>query len=492
MRSELVIDAAESAKSAVPFKPPTVPTHPTHPTSVSPLDVMPPVTISGIGRSMQPPRQFDSSTKEAPYRWALCHKANRRNAPRSETPALRVCGFFETEKEALDAKEKHLSHPYIKSLKIAVYLDEVKHIAMVPLEPERATAECTERRKNAIFESEREWKAARDMEFADNVTNRHIGSIGGMRQRRKDVLKAQRELVKKMPVPREVIETRVMEFRAATGAATGAATEAATGAATEAATGSATEKTWDVYELPDELKIKGQEAMIASIFVDTSMTSDTWQDAEAAGYEPIYILHGGYTVDAAAKIAENAVWKRYSDGETLVGDMYVWHMLDATSVNNPDIPDNYLNSEQHAIMNRKRQDEIDAQAFMELCSDAKKPLPIIDLSDPDGAGVVPVMKKGVVSEEDAKKAEEEAVKHAKIEYDILNGTPEQRMAAHRLLDAETRGGMVDFEGKAVVVQPKELDPITKVDIETVSTKKTSIRHASTEDSIREMLAAAKR
>jgi hypothetical protein len=129
---------------------------------------------------------------------------------------------------------------------------------------------------------------------------------------------------------------------------------------------------------------------------------------------------------------------------------------------------------------------------MELCSDAKKPLPIIDLSDPDGAGVVPVMKKGVVSEEDAKKAEEEAVKHAKIEYDILNGTPEQRMAAHRLLDAETRGGMVDFEGKAVVVQPKELDPITKVDIETVSTKKTSIRHASTEDSIREMLAAAKR
>jgi len=447
------------------------------------------------GRPLQPPRKFDSQVKETVFKWALCHKSNRRGAPRSDQPAIRVCGFYTNDKAANTAMDMHNAHPYVRSRGIGVYLDRVKMIAMVPLSPDRNAEECVAKRKNAIFSSENKWKNERKKEFDKNIRERHNGEIDGMRKRRQEVMLTQRKLRKENPVPREVIEKRVADARAAMSAANADGAVAHADGVT-APTGSAVVRADEVLmmtddEYPDELRVRGQEAAIMSVLVDTSLEAETWNDAEGAGYEPIYILHGGYMPDEAKKITENVIWKPYSDGETLIGDMYVWLFLDEESVNNPDVPDNYLNSEQHIIMNRKRQDELDAQAFMELCADNKKNIPVIDLSNPEGKGLIPAIRRSELVGEAKIKADEEELKYKEIEQKILRGTPSERREAHEVLKSTMREGMVDADGnllKGTTLKSTDDDDKT-IDVESDSKKK---RFESTEDSIRELMKTAKR
>lgn len=378
-----------------------------------------------LNRDLQPPRKFEN-IKEEKFAWHVVHKANLYLKPNCPRPAIRSCGFFRTEAEADGWVKKHLEHPSVGGMGLQITKEKCKHVCMCGINKKRCESLPTiELKKKQILDSHYAWAEERKKMFDKNVNAKKHGEVGLTQKRKRWLRQKQTALRKEYPRPEVKEEDEVKE----------SGEETAVTASNE------------VPPLPLELRVPGQESFSVTVIPDCSVTATDWEEAEAVGREPIYIPHScDVSSDQLDKITENAVWKAFQDADTLTGPMYEWLFLDQDAIDDPAINNNWLNSEQDLIMKRQEQDIKDAQAFAEICQSMNKKVPIIDLTDKDGTGMVPAMHKGKLT--DAEIAENERVEkeQQELEDKINNGTEEEKAEALRQIEQKNKPKMIDADG----------------------------------------------
>lgn len=381
-----------------------------------------------LNRELQPPRKFEKDVREEKFVWHLVHKANLYLKPSCPRPAIRSCGFFRTEEEIDEWVEKHLKHPHVGQSGVQVTKEKCKHVCIVGINKERCEDLATiELKKKYILDSHYEWAEERKRMFASNVDNKKHGEVGLTQKRKRWLRKHQNALRDEYPKPEPE-----------PGAATGDKVDVEEVEVKEAK---------EVSTFPLDLRVPGQESFSVTVIPDCSVTATNWQEAEAAGREPIYIPHScDINEEQLNKITENAVWKAFQDADTLTGPMYQWLFLDQDAIDDPAINNNWLNSEQDLIMKRQEQDIKDAQVFAEICQSMNKKVPIIDLTDKDGTGMVPAMHIGTLTEEEQKENERVERETRELEDKLLTGTDEEKSEALKKIERQNRPKMIGADG----------------------------------------------
>jgi len=385
-----------------------------------------PVTDGGTGgggalnRDLQPPRKFEN-IKEEKFAWHVVHKANLYLEPKCPRPAIRSCGFFQTEKEADAWVQKHLDHPSVGGMGLQIAKEKCKHVCICGINKKRCEdLSVVELKKKHILDSHYAWAEERKTMFENNLNSKRHGEVGLSQKRKRWLRQKQASLRTDYPKPEEEPAHETKDV---------------------------SDKPSEVPPLPLELRVPGQESFSVTVIPDCSISATNWQEAEAAGKEPIYIPHScDVSDDQLDKITENAVWKTFQDADTLTGPMYQWLFLDQDAIDDPAINNNWLNSEQDLIMKRQEQDIKDAQAFAEICQSMNKKVPIIDLTDEKGTGMVPAMHIGELTEEE--KAENEKVENERKELEdkLFEGTEEEKAEALKKLESKNKPKMIDADG----------------------------------------------
>lgn len=376
-----------------------------------------------LTRDLQPPRKFDT-IKEEKFAWHVVHKANLYLKPQCPRPAIRSCGFFRTEDEADRWVKKHLDHDRVGGVGIQITKERCKHVCMCGINKKRCEDLATiELKKKHILDSHYAWAEERKKMFEKNVNAKKHGEVGLTQKRKRWLRQKQATLRKEYPKP-DVKEEE-------------------DGGNDETKEASSDE----VPPLPVELRVPGQESFSVTVIPDCSVTATEWEEADAAGREPIYIPHScDVSDDQLDKITENAVWKAFQDADTLTGPMYEWLFLDQDAIDDPAINNNWLNSEQDLIMKRQEQDIKDAQAFAEICQSMNKKVPIIDLTDKDGTGMVPAMHKGELSKDEQLENERVEKERKDLEDKLFGGTEEEKIEALKKIEQKNKPKMIDADG----------------------------------------------
>lgn len=203
----------------------------------------------------------------------------------------------------------------------------------------------------------------------------------------------------------------------------------------------------EVPPFPSELRVPGQESFSVTVIPDCSVTATTSEEADALGHEPVYIPHScNISNEQLDKITENAVWKAFQDADTMTGPMYEWLFLDVEAIDDPSIRNNWLNSEQDLIMKRQEQDIKDAQAFAEICQSMNKKVPIIDLTDKNGKGMVPAMHVGKLTSDELAENERFERERKELEDKLFEGNDEEKAEARRKIEQQNKPRMIDSDG----------------------------------------------
>lgn len=378
------------------------------------------------------PRKHDSSVRMVTYSYVTCNMGNLRLQPACPRPAIRFTGFFNDRESAEAHQSKCDTHESLGGQGIPTYVFESNKLCLCGIDPERVSCpDTTQRKKRLIVKSHVEWAQEREKMFNDNVERKTHGKVGLSGQRRRQVKKAQNALRRKFPVPAEETERRNAAFK-----------ETLAKAEEEAkAKGIDLSKPREPLPYPRDYENRSQQFVIVTVLPDSSTDGDTWQDAEGAGKEPMFIAQTtSHSETEVEKIAEQAVWKKYMDAETLTAPMYEWLYLD--DIDNPSINNHWSNEEQNLILKRQEQDQVDAEKFAKICQDMNKRVPVIDVTDKDGVGMIQAMHAKEPDEE----AKADARRAAELESRILDGTIEEARKAQEEMEANDKRVFVRADG----------------------------------------------
>lgn len=389
------------------------------------------------------------------YDWFTCNIANLRCGPSAHAPYVRFTGFFGGPKSEENAKrhiEYESKHQDIGQIGINSYMFPTKKIIVAGVDPNRCLSKnVADRKKHVVLESIYEWARERKRQFDENVKNHTHGKVGLSSKRKTEVARTQRALREKYPVPDYELERRNMEdeeFRQVMQKREKELEEKNKIIRHDIKNGPP--------DYPNELVKRGQQYVIVTVVPDESLrvmskeevervfvedggeecdggdnnvvsdkhkneilSFDEWQDAEGCGYEPLFIAHTcAHDESSANNYSRNGVWQQFLDAETLTADMYQW--LPLNDIENPEIEEHWFDAEQDLVMKRHARDQLEAQKFAEICRNVDKKMPVIDLTDPHGTGIIPAMKKGKLSTEELEQSIHDHEEKLRIEDEIKN------------------------------------------------------------------------
>lgn len=385
------------------------------------------VTSGSVGGMVQrrdhaKPRQATNIQVEN-FSWFTCNLANLHQGPSCPRPAVRWTGLFHSKEEAEGHIEEESQHEDIGGLGILSFAFRTKHLVLCGITPERARdKDVIDRKKPHFFDAHYGWAEERMKKFEENKNHHHHGEVGASSRHKREVKKKQNQLREKVPVPEDVQKAReaqlqeFLKFMAEKNEAEKAQGKKAFNP----------EAGPPAY--PKELEQRGQNWIAATVVQDETVTVDEgphgWEDAEAAGFEPMFITHtSARTPEEIDQIAENVVWNKYLDADTLPAPMYEWLYLD--DVDNPRIKNNWYDAEQDLVMKRQEKDIAEAIKFADLCDSVDKKVPIIDITKEGGTGMIPAMRKGELEGEELEKTVKEQEEFKKREEVILKGSMEE-------------------------------------------------------------------
>lgn len=379
------------------------------------------------------------------YDWFTCNIANLRCGPSANAPYVRFTGFFGgpgSEENAKRHIEYESKHPDIGEIGINSYMFSTKKIVVAGVDPDRCLSKnVADRKKHVVLESVCEWANERKRQFDENVKNHTHGKVGLSLKRKTDVSRAQRALRENYPVPSHELERRKLENEEFMQIMQNREKEMAK---------QNKPIRHDIRngppDYPNELVKRSQQYVVVTVVPDESMrvmskeevkhvfvkddvhddkyvsdllSFEEWQDAEGCGYEPLFIAHTCAHDEASANnYSRNGVWQQYLDAETLTADMYQW--LPLNDIENPNIEEHWFDAEQDLVMKRHARDQLEAQKFAEICRKVDKKMPVIDITNPHGTGMVPAMRKGELSAEELEQSIRDNEEKLRLEEEIKN------------------------------------------------------------------------
>lgn len=395
-----------------------------------------------------PPRKAEDVRMEK-YGWFTCNVANKHCGPSCPRPAVRVTGFFHDEAAADAHMEVEAKHPVIGMMGIATYKFKAGHLVMAGITPERTRSKAViDAKKVHLFNAHNKWMEERMTKFQENLEQHKHGEVGASGRHRQQVKRAQDALRKTHPVPPEELARRDAQMAAFREYVAAQKAKAETEEPT-AATATTTTKAQEPDAYPKDLEVRGQSWVAMTVVQDEAVTvddgPDAWAHAEGAGFEPIFIAQTACrTAEDVDRVCKGAIWNKFLDADTLPAPMYEWLMLD--DVDNPTIQNNWFDAEQDLVMKRQEQDVQEALKFAELCDTAGKRVPVIDITDPDGTGMIPAMRKGeLTDEEKAAVADAEAAQKERDAV-VLGGTLAEARAAQKKEETSRRGTFIKADG----------------------------------------------
>lgn len=397
------------------------------------------------------------------YEWFTCNIANLRCGPAAAAPFVRFTGFFggpNAERDARRHVECEGKHRALGQLGIVSYVFKARHIVVAGIDPERCTSkEVADRKKKVVLEAVYDWAAERQKQFDENVRAHQHGKVGLASRHKREVKRKQESLRKAHPVPEEEAAKRkaaadafveIMKVKEAE------AKENGEEAAYDLASGPP--------PYPMDLEIRGQKFVVVTVVPDESVRLDDegsssidatkWQDAEGCGFEPLFIAQTcAPDEDKADLYSRDGVWQKFLDAENLTAPMYEW--LPLNEIDDPRIQNHWFDAEQDLVMKRQQQDVLEAQKFAELCHNMGKKMPVIDLTDPEGKGMIPAMRKGVLEGEELEQAIKDQ-EDAKAKEDALMTAPIEELRKMDVSDPRKNRTFIRADGTAEGAKgPKE-------------------------------------
>jgi hypothetical protein len=339
-------------------------------------------------------------------------------------------------------------------LGIVSYFFKARHIVVAGIDPGRATSkEVADRKKRVVLEAVYDWAAERQKQFEENVRMHQHGKVGLSSRHKREVKRKQKELRATFPVPKEEAERRAaaaQEF-----AEVMKAREADVKARGEVPL---YDSTSGPPPYPVDMEIRGQKFVVVTVVPDESVRVDepedvelAWQDAEGCGFEPLFIAQTCAPDEEKADLySRDGVWQKFLDAENLTAPMYEW--LPLNEIDDPRIQNHWFDAEQDLVMKRQQQDVLEAQKFAELCHNMGKKMPVIDLTDPEGKGMIPAIRKGVLEGEELDKAIKDQ-EEAKAREDALMSAPLEEVRKMDLSDPRKNRTFIRADG--TVDRPKE-------------------------------------
>jgi len=416
----------------------------------------------------RPDRAEPRTTKDVNipvYEWFTCNIANLRCGPAAAAPYVRFTGFFggpRAEEEAQRHIEKEGRHGAIGQCGIVSYKFQARHIVVAGIDPERCTSKSVaDRKKRVVLEAVYEWAAERQRQFDENVRKHQHGKVGLTARHKRELKRKQKDLRELFPVPAEEIERRKAQAEEFSAVMAQKAEEAKT---------RGEEPAYDLASgpppYPIAMEIRGQKFVVVTVVPDESVTIvdpedeeaggedikfSKWQDAEGCGFEPLFIAQTCAPDEEKADLySRDGVWQKYLDAENLTAPMYEW--LPLNEIDDPRIQNHWFDAEQDLVMKRQQQDVLEAQKFAELCHNLGKKMPVIDLTDPEGKGMIPAMRKGELEGEEleeALKAQEEA----KAKEDALMSAPIEEIRKMELSDPRKNRTFIRADGTVDEAKP---------------------------------------
>ena len=398
------------------------------------------------------------------YEWFTCNIGNLRCGPAANAPYVRFTGFFGGPRAEADA-QRHIDreglHPAIGQLGIVSYKFQARHIVVAGIDPDRCKSkEVADRKKRVVLEAVYDWAAERQRQFDENVRMHQHGKVGLSSRHKREVKRKQKELRAAHPVPEEELERRkalAAEFAAVIQAKEEEAKARGELPAYDLASGPP--------PYPIELEVRGQKFVVVTVVPDESVRIDVddattdattkWQDAEGCGYEPLFIAQTcAPDEDKADLYSRDGVWQKFLDAENLTAPMYEW--LPLNEIDDPRIQNHWFDAEQDLVMKRQQQDVLEAQKFAELCHNMGKKMPVIDLTDPEGKGMIPAMRKGELEGEELEQALKDQ-EEAKAKEDALMTAPIEELRKMEVSDPRKNRTFIRADGTAEIPkEPKEI------------------------------------